>query len=119
MNFASIQSRPTVQINRPIKVSPKGNLYKVNIAHADENGENVKKFEVWTTKEAVQQHFPGMTGNPAGYQIQKFARQVYEKQLRNSYGRQMHKGILVTTDQVTHGDPKLWPNTLAHPEIKY
>ncbi|HWY79641.1 MAG TPA: hypothetical protein VNW29_04755 [Candidatus Sulfotelmatobacter sp.] len=118
MNFSSIMPQPNILAYRPQKISPHGNLYKIPIVHTNENGTNTNNYEVWTTKEAVQQHFDGMTEEPKNYQLKKFARQIYEKQLRSSNGQLGHKGILITTTDVTHGNPHLWPNTISHPEVK-
>lgn len=110
---------PTYQMSKPIKVTPMGNLYKINLSHMDTSGNSIRNVEVWTTKEAVQQHFQNGTGTaPHDYELKKFARINYEKQLRTHNGSLPHTGMLVTTDSVTHGDPKLWPSTLSHPEIK-
>lgn len=105
-------------VNRPVKVSPHGNLYKIPMMHQMDNGEQ-KHFEVWATKEAIQKHFIGQTESPKEYQMRKFARAMYEQTMRKTNGQMPHQGMLVTTDNVTHGNPKLWPSTLAHPEIKY
>lgn len=121
MNFANIAPHPTIAVHRPVKVSDTGNLYKIPLNHQNENGEE-KKYEVWATKEAIKQHFIGQIGeheNPKEYQMRKFARMMYEKSMRNSGGQLQHNGLLVTTDKVQQGNPKLWPSTLAHPEIKY
>lgn len=123
MNFSAIVPPPNIMANRPVKISPKGNLYKIQISHTNHDDNSVKKYEVWTTKEAVQQHFAGtgmstLTEEPKEYEYKKFARQIYEKEMRSSGGIMQHKGILVTTDNVTHGDPRLWPHTISHPEVK-
>ena len=118
-NFYRPQSSG-IQINRPVKVSDKGNLYKVQINHFDPAGAK-SKYEVWTTHEAVQKHFKdmGMEGIPETYQMQKFARHIYDQQLRKSGGLPTHPGIFVSTTQQTHGNPHLWPHTLNDTEIKY
>jgi len=105
----------------PVKVNDKGNLFKVQIYHPDSSGQRTTPFEVWTTHEAVQKHFKdiGMEGLPEVYQMQKFARHVYDEQLRKSGGAPTQKGIFVSTTQQTHGDPHLWPHTLNDTEIKY
>ena len=118
MNFSSVIPQPNVMVSRPVKVSATGNMYKIPLVHTEANGES-RNYEVWATKEAIQQHFVGQTDSPKEYQMRKFARQTYEKQLRNANGVLQHQGILVTTDHVSHGNPKLWPSTLSHPEIKY
>lgn len=121
MNFSALQPKPNIYTNRPVKISDKGNLYKIPIYHQSNEGKT-KGYEVWATKEAIQQHFVGQIApneNPREYQMRKFARAMYEKSMRKTQGNLPHTGILVTTDSTTHGNPKLWPNTLAHPEIKY
>ena len=112
----------TIQVHQPIKVTPHGNMYKMAIAHTDENGNSVRNYEVWATKEAVQQHFNDTTGSdPHKFQLQKFAKQMYQDRLRKTNGQIQTKenGLLATTNETIHGDTKLWPSTLAHPEIKY
>jgi hypothetical protein len=118
MNIGSLTPPPNASFNRPIKVTPKGNLYKIPVSHTGANGIDLTHYEIWTTKEAVQKHFGGMTTEPQEYELKKFARQMYEKQLRSSNGVLEHKGMLVTSNNITHGDPRLWPNILTHPEIK-
>ena len=120
MNIGAIIPPPNIGVSNPIKVSPRGNLYKMSINHTNGEGKNVNKYEVWATKEAVQKHFEGMMigEEPKDYELKKFARQMYEKHMRSSGGQLQHKGMLVTTDNVTHGDPRLWPSTLSHPEVK-
>jgi hypothetical protein len=101
------------------KISNTGNLFKIPIIHTSTDGKTKQNFEVWTTREAVQQHFEGLSEEPRAYQLKKFARQLYEKQLRTSAGGKLqHKGIFVTTNSVTHGNPVLWPNNISHPEVK-
>lgn len=117
MNFSTVIPQPNIGINRPQKVSSNGNMYRIPVRQHLENG-TVKNHEIWVTKEAVQQHFAGMKEEPRNYQLEKFARLTYEKQLRSNNGQLPHKGILVTTDQVTHGNPTLWPSTISHPEVK-
>ena len=118
MNIGALVPPPNIGVTRPIKVSPKGNLYKIQISHTNNDDNTTKKFEVWTTKEAVQQHFGGIKEDPKEYELKKFARQMYEKHMRSTGGRMEHKGMLVTTNSTIHGDPRLWPSTLSHPEVK-
>lgn len=122
MNIGALAPTPNAHytFNRPQKVTEKGNLYRIPLTHHTEDGQT-NNFEVWTTREAVQKHFEHITGDaqPREYQLRKFAQKMYEKQMRSHYGSMQHKGILVTTDNVTKGNPKLWPHTLSHPEIKY
>ena len=119
MNFSGVLPQPIVNIYQPHKVSSTGNLYKIPIIHKSTDGQQTHNFEIWATKEAVQQHFQNTTGEePRTYELKKFARQMYEKQLRSNHGQLQHKGMLVTTDHITHGDPALWPHALNHPEIK-
>jgi hypothetical protein len=118
MNIGSIIPQVNINIARPEKVSARGNMYKIGIKHTDENGNHVRDYQVWTTKEAVQQHFQGMTDNPKEYQLRKFARQMYEKRMRSTNGAFKEGGMLATSQDITHGNPKLWPHTLSHPEIK-
>lgn len=118
MNFSALAPRPNMMVSRPVKVTPRGNLYKIPMTHMQNNGEQ-KQFEVWATKEAIQKHFIGQTEAPKEYQMKKFARAMYEKSMRQNNGQLQHQGMLVTTDNVEHGNPKLWPSTLSHPEIKY
>lgn len=120
MNFSSAMPQPVISINQPLKISPRGNLFKIPITHTSEDGKSTRNFEIWATKEAVQQHFQNnlMTGEPKSYELKKFARQMYEKQLRSNNGQLQHNGMLITTDNVTHGDPRLWPSALNHPEVK-
>ena len=112
--------QPTITVYQPHKVSTTGNLYRIPVIHKSSDGNQTHNFEIWATKEAVQQHFQNTTGEePRAYELKKFARQMYEKQLRISKPQiQQNGGMLVTTDRITHGDPKLWPNALNHPEIK-
>lgn len=122
MNIGAIIPPPNIVVNKPVKISPKGNVYKIQIAHKNPNDDKMNNFEVWATKEAVQKHFAGF-GEPTGeypkeYELKKFAKQMYEKQLRSNNGRFQHKGMFVTTDNITHGDPRLWPTVIAHPEVK-
>lgn len=120
MNLGSIASLPPkgISLMRPQKVTPHGNLFKVSLSHGTENGQT-KKYEVWTTREAVQKHYQGMKEEPKPFQIRKFAQHVFEKESRANNGVLPHTGILATTDNVTHGNPELWPNTISHPEVKY
>jgi hypothetical protein len=118
MNFAVAMPQPVISVSRPVKVSTHGNVYKIPVMHKSEDGKTVNNYEIWATKEAVQQHFTGMTETPREYQLRKFARQTMEKQLRSTSGNMEHKGILVTTDAISHGNPKLWPHTISHPEVK-
>ena len=118
MDLSILHPLPSYQMSKPIKVTPMGNLYKINLSHMDQTGNKVRDVEVWTTKEAVQKHFETGSSTLHDYELKKFARINYEKQLRTHNGQLPHSGMLVTTDSVTHGDPKLWPNTLSHPEIK-
>src|ERR1700691_4770778 len=119
MNFQAILPPPNIVVNRPKKISNNGNLYRIPITHTNAETNTVNNFEVWTTKEAIQKHFAGMmTEEPKEYELKKFARQMYEKQLRSSGGRMEHKGILVTSDSITHGNPSLWPNNISHPEVR-
>ena len=118
MNFNAVMPMPTIAAYRPIKVSPHGNLYKIPLIHTNSEGTETKNIEIWATREAVQKHFDGLTEEPRAYQLKKFARQMYEKQLRSSNGQLQHKGLLFTTDSVTHGNPHLWPHTISHPEVK-
>ncbi len=118
MNIRAIVPPPNIGVAKPIKISPQGNLYKIQVNHKNLTDASIKNFEVWATKEAIQQHFDNMTDEPKEYQLKKFARQMYEKQLRVSGGQLQHQGILVTTDKITHGNPLLWPHTISHPEVK-
>lgn len=119
MNIGGLVPPPNIRINRPVKISTRGNLYKIQISHKNPNDDTMKNFEVWTTREAVQQHLGyGTKDNPKEFELKRFAKQMYEKQMIGSGGRLPHKGILVTTDSVTHGNPTLWPYTLSHPEVK-
>lgn len=122
MNIGAIIPPPNIATSRPIKISPNGNLYKIPISHLSSDGKTTNTVEVWTTKEAVQKHMAGY-GQPTGdtlkeYELKKFARQTYEKQFRSNNGALQHKGIFVTTDSISHGDPRLWPSTISHPEVK-
>ena|SRR5258708_30910952 len=120
MNIGALIPPPNIGINKPIKISPRGNLYKIQVSHRSNTDNNkVNNYEIWTTKEAVQKHFGETQEDPKEYQLKKFARQMYEKQLRSSsHGLMQHKGMLVTSESITHGDPRLWPNTISHPEVK-
>jgi len=121
MNIGVLQSLPPqggIRVSRATKFSPKGNLYKMSIGHFGEDNKPVRNYEVWATKEAVQKHFDGMTGEPKNYQLQKFARRVYEDRLRVSNHNPAEKGVLVSTTQNIHGDPALWPKSLNDPEVK-
>lgn len=120
MNFAPLIPPPNVGVSKPIRISPHGNLYKMSISHMSNDGKNVNQYEVWATKEAVKKHFDGMIigEDPKDYELKKFARQTFEKQMRGSGGNLQHKGVLVTSDNVMHGNPALWPSNLSHPEIK-
>jgi hypothetical protein len=121
MNIGAIQPKPNIAILRPKKVSNTGNLFKIPIVHRSIDGKTTNNYEIWTTREAVQQHFQNqmMSEEPKAYELKKFARQLYEKQLRTaSGGKLQHKGIFVTTDSITHGNPILWPNNISHPEVK-
>ncbi len=120
MNFASIAPRPVYRsMSRPVKVSPNGNMYKIAVARNDASGNTIQNHEIWMTKEAVQKHFGGMTEDPKNYQLMQFAKHVYDKQLLTANGKLPHNGILVTSNSTMHGNTKLWPSTLVHPEIKY
>lgn len=120
MNLGSIAAIPQggISLRRPQKITPHGNLFKVTLMHGT-GEEQPKKYEVWTTREAVQKHYQGMKEEPKPFQIRKFAQHVFEKEARANNGTLPHPGILATTDSVTHGNPKLWPNTISHPEVKY
>ena len=120
MNFSAAMPQPVISVYSPQKISPRGNLYKIPMMHTSAEGNKTHNFEVWATKEAVQQHFQNnmMGEEPKAYELKKFARQMYEKQLRSNNGQLQHQGMLVTTDNVTHGDPRMWPSALNHPEVK-
>jgi hypothetical protein len=118
MNIGVLAPQPNIAINRPMRVSLKGNVYKIPVTHTDASGKAINNYEVWTTREAVQKHFDNSYGAPKEYQMRKFARQMYEKRLRASNGIPQEKGIFVTSDSATHGNPAMWPHTLVHPEIK-
>ena len=121
MNLGVLQPLPpqsSFRITRPVKVSPTGNLYKINIGHYGGDDQHVRNYEVWTTKEAVQQHFAGMTGEPKDYQLQRFARRVYEDRLRVSNRQPAEKAVLVSSTQKVHGNPAMWPQTIRDPEVK-
>jgi hypothetical protein len=109
---------PNISVNRPQRVSLRGNVFKIPLTHTDGQGNKVGDYEIWTTKEAMQKHFNDMKETPREYQMRKFARQMYEKQLRSSNGKLQHNGLFVTSDSVIRGNAKLWPHTLVHPEIK-
>ena len=49
MNFSSVIPRPSIAINRPEKVSAKGNMYKIPIMHQVSEGQT-NNYELWTTK---------------------------------------------------------------------
>ena len=124
MNLGVLSTPPSAgtYINRPIKVSPHGNIYKIPINHSTQDGQ-VKKFEVWTTTQAMQKHLSdsGMIAHnemPKTFQMRKFAKQAYEKELRTKNGVLPHSGILVASNDVQLGNPKLWPATISHPEFK-
>jgi hypothetical protein len=121
MNFSAVMPQPTISVYQPHKISARGNLYKIPMMHSSSDGKQSHNFEIWATKEAVQQHFQGATTTeePKPYELKKFARAMYEKQLRSSGGQiQQHKGMLITSDNITHGDPRMWPGAINHPEVK-
>lgn len=122
MNLSVLQPLPpqsSFRITRPVKVSPTGNLYKINIGHFGQDDQHVRNYEVWTTKEAVQKHFGNLTGEPKDYQLQRFARRVYEDRLRVSPNRQpAEKAVLVTSSQKVHGNSNMWPQTIQDPEVR-
>lgn len=124
MNFAAIQPRVQMTTSRPQRVgSMGGSVFKMQINHPDEAGQNTKKYEVWTTKEAVEKHF-AETGEARpqdikSYHYQKYARHMYENRLRSTAGKPEEKGVFISSTQQVHGDPKLWPHTIVDPDIKY
>ena len=118
MNIGALVPPPNITTSRPVRISPRGNVFKIPIVHTDTNGNPTNNYEVWTTKEAVQQHFQNTTETPREYQYRKFARQMYEKRLRSTNGAMMEKGMFVTTNETTHGNPQMWPHTISHPEVK-
>lgn len=121
MNIGVLQSlsqQGAIKVSRPVKYSNTSNLYKINIAHAGEDNKHIRNYEVWATKEAVQKHFEGMTGEPKKYQLQKFARGVYEDRLRGTNNNPTEQGILVSSTQNTHGNPAHWPSSITDPEVK-
>ena len=120
MNFAALAPRPIIpMMSRPIKVTPKGNMFKVIVNRPAVEGQSVQNHEIWMTKEAVQQHFSGMKTDPENYQIKQFAKHTYQKALRSANGNLQHNGLLVTTEGVSHGNTSLWPHTISHPEVKF
>jgi hypothetical protein len=118
MNIGAIIPQVNISTNRPTRISLKGNVFKIPITHTDSNGKTLNKYEVWTTQEAVQKHFENTIGAPKEYQMRKFARQMYEKRIRASNGIPVEKGLFVTTNSATHGNPNLWPHTIMDPEAK-
>lgn len=116
MNFSNVIPHPNISVNRPIKISTRGNVYKIPIIHTDNKGNTINNYEVWATKEAIQKHFGNVPENPKEYQMRKFARQMYERRLRT--GRPPEKGMFVSSNQTTHGNPNMWPNNLIDPEAK-
>ncbi|MGH7203645.1 MAG: hypothetical protein ACREHC_04345 [Candidatus Levyibacteriota bacterium] len=120
MNFAALAPRPIIpMMSRPVKVTPKGNVYKIAVSRYDTEGNKAPNHEIWMTKEAIQQHFSDMKTDPENYQIKQFARHTYQKALRSGNGALKHNGLLVTTEGIAHGDTKLWPHTISHPEVKF
>jgi hypothetical protein len=121
MDLSALQAippKPTFRISRPVRVSPGGNLYKINVGHYGQDNNHVRNYEVWATKEAVQNHFQGMLGEPKEYELKKFARRVYEDRLRVSNHQPQEKGVLISSTQKVHGDPTPWPHSIQDPEIK-
>lgn len=114
----SIPTRPSIRISQPVKMNHAGNLYKINIGHYGDNDQHVRNYEVWATKEAVQKHFNGLTGDPKNYQLQRFAKRVYEDRLRVTNHNPSEQGVLVSSTQKIHGSPTMWPHTISDPEIK-
>lgn len=110
MDLSILQPLPpqsAFRISRPVKVG-----------HFGQDNRHVRNYEVWATKEAVQKHFDGMTGEPKEYQLRKFARRTYEDRLRVSNHQPAEKGVLVSTTQKIHGDPVQWPHSITDPEVK-
>lgn len=101
-----------------MKVTPKGNVFKIVVNQPSLEGHPQKNHEIWMTKEAIQQHYAGQTTELENYQIKQFARHAYQKALRTTNGNLQHNGILVTTEGISHGDTSMWPNTISHPEVK-
>ena len=118
MDFTLVSPKPNIFVNKPIKFSSRGNVYRIPLVHTDAKGNTVNNYEVWATKEVVQNHFNNPYETPREYQLRKFARQMYEKRLRSSGGRFSEKGMFVTTNQTTHGNPIMWPHIISDPEIK-
>ena len=119
MNFAAIAPRPNIpMMSRPMKVTPKGNMFKIIVNHPVGEGLPTKNHEIWMTKEAIQQHFGGQKTELENYQIKQFAKRSYEKAMRSANGNLQHNGLLVTTDGISHGNTAMWPHTISHPEVK-
>lgn len=110
--------KSSIRISKPVRINKTGNLYKINIGHFGQDNNHVRDYEVWTTKEALQNHFQGLLGEPKDYQLKKFAKRVYEDRLRISNHNPPEKGVLVSSTQKIHGDPVNWPHTIQDPEIK-
>lgn len=121
MDLSVLQPLPpqsAIRVSRPVKISPRGNLYKINIGHFGEDNQHIRNYEVWATKEAVQNHFQGITGEPKNYQLQRFAKRVYEDRLRVSNHHPAEKAVLVSSTQKIHGDPTQWPQSIQDPEVR-
>lgn len=121
MDLSVLQSLPpraAFRVSQPMKMNHAGNLYKINIGHFGEDNKQIRNYEVWATKEAVQNHFPGQTGELKNYQLQRFAKRMYEDRLRVSNHQPAEQGVLVSSTQKIHGDPRMWPHSISDPEIK-
>jgi hypothetical protein len=103
-------------VGRPHVMNKAGNLYKIPIHTPTETNPN-KKYEIWATKQAIQQHFPGLE-TPTPHHFEQFARTYYQKALENPEHAR-HPGVFISTTQKVHGNPKLFPSTINDPETGF
>lgn len=93
-----------------------GNLYKISI-HTPTTTDPNRKYEIWTTKEAIKGHFPGLE-TPTAHHFDQFARVHYQKALENPEHANK-QGVFISTTQKVHGNPKLFPSMINDPEAKF
>jgi hypothetical protein len=92
-----------------------GNLYKIQV-HTPTLTDPNHKYEIWTTKQAIQSHFPGVE-NPTPHHFEEFARTHYQKSLQNPEHANK-KGVFISTTQQIHGNPKIFSSMVNDPEVK-
>lgn len=118
INSGLFQPLPTsgFSIGRPQVMNKTGDLYKIQIARPTLTDPS-HKYEIWTTKEAIKSHFPGLD-HPTPHHFEQFARTHYLKTLENPE-HASKQGVFISSTQKVHGNPKIFSSTINDPEAKW